>query len=85
MPSEKVTPNEDFFKVTNILNYIEDPVHMIRGKDLDTFQGQSIRSTGWFNTDHEWLERKFFTLEPDFYKKIESILNFKIWKHIKPL
>ena len=54
------------------MNDIEDPVHTIRRNYLDQFQGQSIVSTGWFNLDHEWLKRKFSTLEPDFYKKIEN-------------
>ena len=52
---------------------MEELVVMIRKKDLDKFQGQSTGSTGWFNLDHEWLKRKFYTLEPDFYfKKIEK-------------
>ena len=32
------------------------------------FQGQSAIPTRWFVIDHEWLEEKFFTGEPDFYK-----------------
>ena len=44
---------------------MEEPVHTIRGKYLDNFQGQYTGSTGWFNIDHEWLKRKFSTLEPD--------------------
>ena len=51
----------------------------IRQKDLDNtienenikkyqFQGKSARSTHWFDLDHEWLEEKFFTIEPDLYK-----------------
>ena len=41
-------------------------MHTISRKYLYSFQGQSIGSTGWFNIDHEWLKRKFSTLEPDF-------------------
>ena len=69
VPSEKVTPSEEVEKDTNSLNDMEDPVHMIRAKDLDKFQGQSIGSTGWFKLDQGWLKIKFSTLEPDFYKK----------------
>ena len=38
VPSEKVTPSDDVEKITNILNDMEYPVHMIRRKDLDNFQ-----------------------------------------------
>ena len=54
MPSEKVTSSEEVEKGTNILNDMGYPVVTIRIKGLDNFQGQSIRSTGWFNFDHEW-------------------------------
>ena len=48
---------------------IEEPVVMIRQKDLDDnkgrentnnyqFPGQSARSKRWFDLDHEWLEEK---------------------------
>ena len=40
VPSEKVTPSKEVEKVTTLLNYMEDPVHTIRRKDLDNFQGQ---------------------------------------------
>ena len=46
-PSDKVTPSEKVEKVTNLLNYIENPVYMIRRKDLDNFQGQYTVSIGW--------------------------------------
>ena len=41
VPSEKVTPSEEVEKGTNILNDMEEPVHTIRKKDLDNFQGRS--------------------------------------------
>ena len=63
VPSERVTPNEEVEKVTNLLNYTEDPVHTIRRKDLDNFQWQSTASTGWFNLDHELSKRKFLHLK----------------------
>ena len=34
------------------------------------FEGQSKRYTGWFNLDHEFLRRKFSTLETDLYTKL---------------
>ena len=34
------------------------------------FQGQSERSQYWFGIDFDWVEEKFSTLEPDFYRKI---------------
>ena len=40
----------------------------IRKKYLDNFEGQYKGSTGWFNIDHEFLERKISTLEPELYK-----------------
>ena len=43
-PSEKVTPREEVEKGTNILNNMEEPVHMIRRNYLDNFQEQSILS-----------------------------------------
>ena len=48
-PSEKVTQGEEVEKVTNILNNIEDPVHTIRRKYLDRFQGQSTGPTCCLN------------------------------------
>ena len=62
MPSEKVTPSEEVEKRTNLLNDIEEPVHMIRRKDLGNFQGQYTASPGWFNLDHDWLKRNFSIL-----------------------
>ena len=32
------------------------------------FQGQSARSQHWFDLDFDWIEVKFSTREPDFYK-----------------
>ena len=34
------------------------------------FQGQSTRSQLWFDLDLDWIEIKFSTREPDFYKKL---------------
>ena len=36
------------------------------------FQGQSARSQIWFNLDLDWIEIKFSTREPDFYKETFS-------------
>ena len=46
---------------------MEELVANIRRKYLDKSQGQSTTPAGWFNLDLEWPERKFSTLEPDFY------------------
>ena len=50
--SRKVAPSEKSEKVSGVLDDIEEPVVMIRGKYLYNFQGQSTASTGWFNMDH---------------------------------
>ena len=34
------------------------------------FQGQSLISKRWFDLDHEWLEEKLCTHEPDLYTKL---------------
>ena len=39
------------------------------------FQRQSARSKGWFDIDHEWLEEKLCTREPDFYTDFYKIDN----------
>ena len=49
---------------------MKQAVVTIRIKDLDNFEEQSKRSTCWFNLDHEFLNIKFSTLEPDFYRKL---------------
>ena len=60
---------------------MEEPVFTIRRNNLDKFQGQSTASMGWFNLDHEWLKRKFSTLQTDFYKSfLKRILKVKIFK-----
>ena len=43
-----------------------------KNKNEDKFklQGQSARSQRWFDLDFCWIEKKFSTREPDFYKKI---------------
>ena len=64
---------------------MEDPVVPIHRKDLDSFEGHSIGSTGWFNIDHEGLKRKFYTLEPEFYFILKRILEGKILKYMKHL
>ena len=33
------------------------------------FQGQSARSKRWFDLGFDWIEVKFSTNKPDFYKK----------------
>ena len=68
--SEKVTPNYDVEKVTNILNDMEEPLVTILSKDLDNFEGQYTGSTSWFNLDNEWLKIKFSKLELYLYKKL---------------
>ena len=52
-PSGKVTPSDYDEKGTNILNDVEESVVTIRRKDLDKFQGQSAKSTGWLNLDQD--------------------------------
>ena len=86
MTSEKVTPRKKVEKGNKIFDDTEEPVVTTRRKDLDNFEGQSIRSTCWFNLDHEWLKRKFIHLNWTSTKNVlKRILNFKILKHIKPL
>ena len=34
------------------------------------FQGQSAKSQLWFDLDFDWIDVKFCTREPDFYKKL---------------
>ena len=69
MKNEKVTTSEEVDKGTKTLDDMKKAVVTIRGKDLYNFEGQSKVSTDWFNIDHEFLKRKFSTLEPDFYRK----------------
>ena len=49
---------------------MKEAVVTIFRKYSDNFEGQSKVSTGWFNLDHEFLKRKFSTLEHDFYNFI---------------
>ena len=64
-PKKKVAPllkkklllSEEVEKGTNILNDMEEPVHMIHRKDLGRFKGKSTVSTRWINLDHECLEK----------------------------
>ena len=51
---------------------MKEVVVTIFRKDLDNFEGQYKRSSYWFNLDHEFLKRKFSTLEPDFYNLYEK-------------
>ena len=67
LATEKVTTSEEVDKGDKILDDMKDAVFAIHGTDSDKFEGQSKGSTGWFNIDHEFLKRKFFTLETDFY------------------
>ena len=62
-----------------------DPVITAHIKDLDSFQGGSTESTGWFDIDNDWFKRKISTLEPYFKKLLESLLKVKMSKHINPL
>ena len=48
---------------------MKQTVFTIHRKDYDKFEGQYKGSTGWFILDHDFLKRKFSTLEPDFYTK----------------
>ena len=60
-PSEKITPNEEVEKGTNLLDCMEDPVNMIHRKGgLDHFQGKYAALTGWLNLYHERLKH-FYT------------------------
>ena len=47
---------------------MKEAVVTIRRKDSDKFEGQYKVYTGCFNLDHEFLNRNFTTLDPDFYK-----------------
>ena len=52
-------------------------------KDKYNFRGKSTISIHWFGLDHEWLEEKCRTREPDLYKKfIKNILGVMRQKHI---
>ena len=68
--TDNITTNEDVDKGTEKLEYMKKAVVTIRRNNSDKFEGQSKESTGWFNLDCEFLERKFSTLEPDFYKNL---------------
>ena len=46
-PSENVTPGEEIEKRPKILDDIGEPVFTIRSNNLNNFQGNSTRSTGW--------------------------------------
>ena len=56
---------------------IKGEVVTICRKDSYKFKGRPKGSTGWYNLDHDFLRRRFSTLEPDFYKNykkdIESV------------
>ena len=67
LTTEKVTTSEEVDKATEKLNDMKESAVTIRRKYLDKFEVQSKVSTGWFNLDHDFLKRKFSTLEPDFY------------------
>ena len=42
------------------------------------FQGNSTILIHWFDIDHQWLEERFSTFEPDFYKYfLKEILGVK--------
>ena len=56
-----MTKNVD--KGTEKLEYMKEAVVTIRGKDSDKFEGQSNGYTVWFNIDHEFIKRIFYTLE----------------------
>ena len=45
-----------------------------KNKNEDKFklQGQPAISQYWFGLDFDWIEEKFSTREPDFYKKISQ-------------
>ena len=84
LPKKSVAPGEKVEKPSGDLDDIKEPVVTIRQKCLDNetenqninkyhFQGQSSRAKGWFDIDHEWLEEKFCTCEPDFYTNFYEI------------
>ena len=64
--TNKITANEEVDKGTEKLKYMEDTVVTIRRKDLYKFEYKSKGYTGLFNLDHEFLNRKFSTLELEF-------------------
>ena len=80
----KIIISEEVDKSTEILDDMKEAVVTICKDYLYNFDGQSKGSTGWFNFDHEFLKRKFSTLEPEFYKKfMKRILKVNIWNHLK--
>ena len=76
---ENIFTSEEVDKGTKILDGMKEAVVTIHRKDSDNFEGQYEVSTGRFNLDHEFLKRKFSTLEPDFYNFfIKRILKVNI-------
>ena len=55
--------------VTIRRKYLDNKIEKENTKKYQ-FQGQSVRSTRYFDLDHEWLEKKFCTRELDFYKQL---------------
>ena len=64
---EKVTTSEEVYKGTKNVDDMKEAVVTIRRKDLDNFEGKSKGPTCWFNLDHAFFKRHFYTLEPEFY------------------
>ena len=52
---EKKSLTKDVDKGTGELEDIKEAVVTIRRKDLDKFEGQSNRSTRWFNLDSDFF------------------------------
>ena len=83
-PKKSDAQSETVEKPSGYLDDIKEPVVTICQNDLDNkkdkentkkyhSQGQSARSKGLFNLDHEWSEEKFCTCEPDSYTNLYKI------------
>ena len=55
--TDNITTNEEVDKGTEKLEDTKEAVVTIRRKGSYRFEGRSKVSTGWFNLDHEFLER----------------------------
>ena len=67
-----MTTNEEFDKATEKLEDMKEVVVKFRRKDSDKFEGQSKRSTVWFNLDHEFFKETFLHLNQTSIKLYEK-------------
>ena len=56
---EKKSSTKYFDKGTDELEFMKQKLNTIHRKGLDQFEGQSIRSKGWFKPDIEFLKTTF--------------------------